>query len=170
MRKATQLREAEDALHEKSRQTAEAQLKLVSADRLAATITDYIEWRAFAYWVRLIVDTEGGVSTEMTTLLESRCPGFLKCAEDYRRVHPNEREFLWLRLITWIEIFSFAKTEGWPHALGYFAARDSRLDRIRAYWHACDDRWKQDPPIPLPDLAHWRQAALATFRRKIRFL
>jgi hypothetical protein len=163
MRKATQLREAEDALHTKSRGLAEAQLKLVSAKRLAETITDYVEWRALAYWVRLIVETEGRVSGEMASLLDNRCPGFLKYAEDYRRVHPNEREFLWLRLISWIddEIFSFAKTEGWQHALGYFAARDPRLDQVRAYWQMCDDRWKEDRPIPLPDLAHWRQAAVA---------
>lgn len=91
MRKATQLREAEDALHEKSRRLADDQLKLVSAERLAATITDYVEWRAFAYWVRLIVETEGCVSGEMGSLLENRCPGFLKYAEEYRRAHPDER-------------------------------------------------------------------------------
>ena len=162
MKKATQLHEAEDVLHEKSRQLAEAQLKLVSAERLSATITDYLEWRAFAYWVRLIVETEGCVSCEMVSLLNDRCPGFLKYAEDFRRAHPNEREFLWLRLISWIddEIFSFARTEGWPHALGYFAARDPRLDHVRAYWQVCDDSWKQDRPIPHPDFVQWRQAAL----------
>lgn len=163
MRKATQLHEAEDALHEKSRQLAETQLKLVSAERLAASITDYVEWRAFAYWARLIVETEGCVSCQMTGLLDGRCPGFLKYAEDYRRSHTNEREFLWLRLISWIddEVFSFAKTEGWPHALGYFAARDPRLDQVRAYWQVCHDRWKHERPMPLPDLAQWRQSALA---------
>ena len=98
MRKTTQLHEAEDALHEKSRQLAEAQLKLVSAERLAATITDYVEWRAFAYWVRLIVETEGCVSSDMASLLEGRCPGFLKYAEDHRRAKVNARAYLWLRL------------------------------------------------------------------------
>lgn len=162
MRKTGHLREAEAALGAKSQRLAEAQLKLVDPERLAQTITDYIEWRTFAYWVRLAVETEGGISAEMRSILEQRCPGFLQYAEAYRRGHPNEREFLWLRLISWIddEIFGFAKAEGWPHALGYFAARDPRLDRVRAYWLFCDDRWKQNRPARWADFAEWRRAAL----------
>jgi hypothetical protein len=47
----------------------------------------------------------------MKGVLEQRCPGFLQYADNYRRAHPKEREFLWLRLISWIddEVFSFAK-------------------------------------------------------------
>jgi len=163
MRKTSQFREAEAALGVKSQRLAEAQRKKVDPDRLTQTITDYIEWRTFAYWVRLVVETEGCVSVEMKTLLEQRCPGFLQCAEEYRRTHLNEREFLWLRLISWIDdnIFAFAKTEGWPHALGYFAARDPRLDRVRAYWLLCDDDRNRNRRCRLTDLAEWRRAALA---------
>ena len=163
MRKTSQLREAEAALGLESQRLAEAQLKNVDPERLAQAITDYIEWRTFAYWVRLVVETEGRVSAEMKTLLEQRCPGFLRCAEDYRRAHPKEREFLWLRLISWVDdnIFGFAKAEGWPHALGYFAARDPRLDRVRAYWLLCDEDRKRNCRGRLTDLAEWRRAALA---------
>lgn len=45
-------------------------------------------------WVRLIVETEDRVSCDMARLLEDRCPGFLKYAEDYHRAHPNARDFL----------------------------------------------------------------------------
>jgi hypothetical protein len=119
MRKTSQLRDAEAALGAKSRRIAEAQLKNVGPDRLSQTISDYIEWRIFAYWVRLVVETQQCVSAKMEALLEQRCPGFLDSAEDYRRAHPKEREFLWLRLISWIDdtVFGFAKAEGWPHAL-----------------------------------------------------
>ena len=74
--------------------------------------------------------------------------------------HPNEQEFLWLQLISWIddEILSFAKTEMLTLRARLFGDSDPRLDRVRPYWQACDDRWKQDRPIPLP--GHWRQAAL----------
>lgn len=163
MRKTGQLREAEAALGAKSQRLAEAQLKHVDAERLAQTITDYIEWRTFAYWVRLVVETERCVSAKTTCILEQRCPGFLQCAKDYRRAHPKERGFLWLRLISWIDdqIFSFAKAEGWPHALGYFAARDPRLDRVRAYWLLCDEDRTRKRMSRLTDFAEWRQAALA---------
>ena len=163
MRKISQLREAEATLGAKSQRLAEAQVKNVDPDRLAQTITDYIEWRTFAYWVRLVVETEGCISAKMRAILEQRCPGFLECAENYRRTHPNEREFLWLRLTSWIddEVFSFAKAEGWQHALGYFATRDPRLDRVRAYWLVCDEDRIHQRRSRLKDLDSWRRAALA---------
>lgn len=162
MRKTSQLREAEAALGAKSQRLAKAQLRNVDPDRLAQTITDYIGWRTFAYWVRLVVDTEGCISAEMRTILEQRCPGFLECAENYRRAHPKEREFLWLRLISWVddEVFSFAKAEGWQHALGYFAARDPRLDRVRAHWSLCDDDQTRNRAGWLRNFDEWQRAAL----------
>jgi hypothetical protein len=162
-RKTAQLREAEAVLGAKSQRTAEAQLKHVDAERLAQTLTDYIEWRTFAYWVRLLVEADGCVSGEVKGILEQRCPGFLQYAENYRRTHPNEREFLWLRLISWIDdkVFGFAKTEGWQHALGYYAARDPRLDCVRAYWSLCDQDRAHNRRERLPALEEWRRAALA---------
>jgi hypothetical protein len=107
---------------------------------------------------------EGGVSADMTILLDGRCPGFLDDAAAYRRAHPSEREFLWLRLISWIDraIFGFAQAEGWLHALGYYATRDPRMDQVTAYWVRCDEDWKRQPPRVLPTFDQWRQAALDT--------
>jgi hypothetical protein len=155
---------AETALARKSKKLAESQLRFTTPDRLAATITDYIEWRAFAFWVRLIVETEGGVSQDMKALLDERCPGFLDDADAYRRAHPREREFLWLRLTSWLdrETFGFAQVEGWLHALGYYATRDPRMDKVTDYWLQCDERWKRERPSALPAFEQWRRAALQT--------
>jgi hypothetical protein len=159
--KKTIHRQAEAALARKSEKLAKSQLRFTNPDRLAATITDYIEWRAFAFWVRLIVETEGSASPEMKALLDERCPGFLDDVEAYRRAHPREREFLWLRLISWLDhhTFGFAETEGWLHALGYYATRDPRMDKVTDYWLQCDDGWKQNRPPVLPKYEQWRQAA-----------
>jgi hypothetical protein len=58
-------------------------------------------------------------------------------------------------LISWIDdkIFSFAKAEGWPHALGYLAARDRRPGRVRAYWLLCDEDRTWNRRSRLTDLA-----------------
>src|SRR5512132_597072 len=106
----------------RSRHHAEAEVKNVDSTRLAATITQFIEWRAFAYWIRLIVEAEGHISPEIQALLESRCPGFIGALTVYRESHHREREFVWLRLIEWIDdnVFDYARTEGWRHALGYY--------------------------------------------------
>src|SRR5215475_9974600 len=92
--KKTRYSQAEVALARKSKKLAESQLRFTTPTRLAAAITDYIEWRAFAFWVRLIVDNEAGVSQDMKALLDKRCRGFLDDVEPYRRAHPREREFL----------------------------------------------------------------------------
>lgn len=159
--KKTIYSQAEVALARKSKKLAESQLRFTNADRLAATITDYIESRAFTFWVRLIVDTEGGISPDMKALLNERCPGFLDDVEAYRPAHPREREFLWLRLISWLDChtFGFAETEGWLHALGYYATRDPRMDKVTDYWLQCDDYWKRNRPPLLPTFEQWRQAA-----------
>ena len=154
-------REAEIALGARSRHKAEAELKLVDSARLAAAITEFIEWRTFAYWVRLVVEIEGDISVKMRALLDERCTGFIGALTAYRESHPNEKEFLWLRLIEWIDLntFATANAEGWRHALGFYAARDPRLARVREYWLRCDDAWKRVPPAELPSLDQWRQAA-----------
>ena len=154
-------RETEIALGARSRHKAEAELKLVDSARLAAAITEFIEWRTFAYWVRLVVEIEGDISVKMQALLDERCPGLIAALTANRESHPKERELLWLRLIEWIDhnIFATANTEGWRHALGFYAARDPRLDRVREYWLQCDDAWKRVPPAELPSLDDWRQSA-----------
>ena len=156
-------REAELALGARSRHKAEAELKLVDFTRFGAAITEFIEWRTFAYWVRLVVEIEGGVSTKMQALLDERCPGFIADLNAYRESHRDEREFVWLRLIEWIDnnIFESASAEGWRHALGFYAARDPRLNRVREYWLHCDDAWKLRPPTQLPSLDDWRKAVEA---------
>jgi hypothetical protein len=156
-------REAEIALGARSRHKAEAERKLVDSARFDAAITEFIEWRTFAYWVRLVVEIEGGISAKMQALLDERCPGSVAALNAYRESHPDEREFVWLRLIEWIDnnIFGSANAEGWRHALGFYAARDPRLDRVREYWQQCDEAWKRQPPTQPPSLDNWRQAAEA---------
>jgi hypothetical protein len=156
-------REAEIALGARSRHKAEAERKLVDSARFDAAVTDFIEWNTFAYWVRLVVEIEGGISAKMKAILDEQCPGFIAALNAHHESHPNEREFVWLRLIEWIDhnIFVSANAEGWRHALGFYAARDPRLDRVREYWLQCNDAWKRVPPAELPSLDQWRQAAEA---------
>jgi hypothetical protein len=47
---------------------AEAELKLVDSARFSIAITEFIEWRTFAYWVRLVVEIDGAISSKMQAL------------------------------------------------------------------------------------------------------
>lgn len=154
-------RNAEHDLGRRSRQLAEDEGGLVAPDLLAQAINDFIEWRAFSYWLRLTVETQGFVSDAMIGILKERCPGFLEYAAAYAKEHPREPEFLWLRFLEWTDekLFHVSITEGWRHALGYYATRDPRMDQLRSHWKQCRRTWKQQPPASFPDFEIWRAAA-----------
>ena len=159
--KVARRHEAEIALGAKSRQLAEKQRDKVSPDRLVAGIGEFIEWRAFAYWIRLVAERRRASLVEVA--LRHRCPGFLEALTALARAHAPDGQFLWLQLIDWIDVHVFqdAQLEGWQHALGYYAARDERLDRIRAYWAHCDEEWDLHLPANLPEFAEWKRTALS---------
>jgi hypothetical protein len=163
MKHSDRLHRAEHALAAYSRHQAETERRRVEADRLKAPISEFVEWRTFAYWVRLAAE-KGGICV-VDGMLRGRCPGFLEGIAKQQRVHPEEREFLWLQLIDWIDghCFQDAQAEGWQHALGYYAARDDRLDRVRAYWARCDEEWDQHLQAKLPAFEEWRREALGLF-------
>ncbi len=144
-----------------SQALAEHEAQRVPPDRLVQAVSEYVDWWAFAFWVRLTTDLEGCISEEMRVILDARCPGFLEYAKQYGEQHRDEREFLWLRLVEWIdsEVFRSAAEEGWSHALGYYAARDPGLDRVRKYWAACDDLRRVNPPAAAPSYDEWRRMA-----------
>jgi len=161
MKPASKNRTTEAALGRRSQKVAENESRLVARDLLDEAITKFLEWRAFSYWLRLCVEIGGTVSGSLSATLQERCPGFLEYAAAYARQHPSEKEFLWLRFLEWADekLFQTPITEGWRHALGYYATRDPRMDQLRAYWKCCRQTWKLQPPASLPSFESWRASA-----------
>jgi hypothetical protein len=161
MNRVAKSRNDEVDLGQQSQQLAEDERALVAPGRLAQTITEFIGWRAFSYWLRLTVETQGGLSEPMIGILQERCPGFLEYAAAYAKDHPREPEFLWLRFLEWTDekLLHGPTAEGWRHALGYYATRDPRMDQLRSHWKQCRRMWKLQPPEPFPDFESWREAA-----------
>jgi hypothetical protein len=162
MNKTDRLRETEIALSTESREQAETERRNVTAAHLAVTVTEFIEWRAFSYWLRLIVENVGFVSDAVAAILQERCPGFLEYAGAYARQHPDEQEFLWLRFLEWTDdtLFRVAIVEGWRHVLGYDATRDPRMDQVRRHWKRCREAWKLQQPAAFPSFESWRASGL----------
>jgi hypothetical protein len=162
MKRTSKNRTAEVALGRRSQKVAEEESRLVARDVLDNTITRFLEWRAFSYWLRLCVETAGSVSGSLAAILQERCPGFLEYAAAYAGQHPGEQQFLWLRLMEWTDekLFQTPIAEGWRHALGYYAMRDPRMDQLRAHWKRSRRAWKLQPPAVLPSFESWRASAL----------
>jgi len=161
MKRVSKYRTAEADLRWQSKQLAEDERGLVAPERLAKAITEFIEWRAFSYWLRLTVEVQGFVSDPMTGILQKRCPGFLESVAAHAKEHPRDPEFLWLRFLEWTDerVFQISIKEGWRHALGYYATRDPRMDQLRARWKQCYRAWKLQPPGCLPSFEEWRESA-----------
>ena len=51
---------------------------LVDPERLAQAVARFIEWEAFAYWLRLPLEKGDCFPIELTRELNSRCPGFVE--------------------------------------------------------------------------------------------
>ena len=164
MKRISKDRVGEAELGQRSRKLAEDESRLVARDLLEETITEFVEWRAFSYWLRLCVETNDSVSASLAALLQERCPGFLEYAAAYARQHPGEQEFLWLRFLEWTDekLFKTPIAEGWRHALGYYATRDPRMDQLREYWKHCRQTWKLQPPATRPSFENWRASAFQT--------
>ncbi|MGH9771915.1 MAG: hypothetical protein ACRD4Q_09495 [Candidatus Acidiferrales bacterium] len=161
-KRRSKFEQAKSRLSHRAQRIAERQARIPAPEHLREAITRYIEWHAFAYWTRLINETQDPASTGLHQILEERCPGFLASVAEYAKRHPDEPEFLWLRLISWIDnqIFAFAREEGWSDALSYYAARDPRMDRLLAYWQECDIAWRNARPVVLPRFEQWRDRAI----------
>jgi hypothetical protein len=162
MKRPSKYRRAEADLARYSRRLADSESRFVTPSRLAEAVNEFIEWRAFSYWLRLVVEAEGILSPWTSAIVTERCPGFLEYVAAFSEKHPREPLFIWLRFLEWTDntLFETATVQGWRHALGYHATRDPRMDQLRAYWKHCQQTWAVAPPSPLPCFDVWRRAAV----------
>ena len=148
-------------IQERARREADRQARNVRWDRLLQARIQHVEWQIFALWVSCVADVEGSIPTCMRDILETRCPGFLDYEASYRRDHPKEEPFLWLRLWEWLQcnFFADAKREGWLDAVAYYALRDPVAWLASEYCVMCRREWKRQRPSSYPSFQEWRQAA-----------
>ena len=139
----------------------EALNQMSTAAESAESVARYIEWEAFAFWVRLIAEATPELPDEVSDAIERRCPGFLT---DLQSEQPDRVEYstwLWRRLLAWIEEHLFADA---AKASSLAAVRDAarthlRGERVAEYWADCSTRWRTSPPGSYPDFERWFQGA-----------
>ncbi len=151
----------QDALRLRVPNDAECARSAPSDDRFPRLVAQYIEWEAFAFWARLVVERELELPLKVATVIEQRCPGFLG---QLGSEHPGGVDYatwLWRRLLAWIESRTLGDATG-PLSLDSVrdAARtDLRGERIAVYWSDCSSRWRKDPPAQLPSFEQWLRDA-----------
>jgi hypothetical protein len=144
-----------------ARREADRQARRVPWKHLLEARRQYLEWNAFSLWVGAIIETEGQVPASLAQILESRCPGLVRCGPR-TNVGATPQDLLgWRGISEWIEsnILGQAKDEGWLRAVTYYAARDPDFLRDCAYWQHCVRQWKQQRPLLYPSFEEWRKAS-----------
>ena len=134
--------------------------KLVDPERLAQAVSRFIDWEAFAYWARPVLEGGASLSSEVAQQLNSRCPGFVEFNAK-ERVADGRLPHDWHRLMRWIaeHFFQDAKAEGWYDAILISARIHPRAIRTMEYFEHCDDIWNSGLPVPYPPFETWRRDA-----------
>jgi hypothetical protein len=140
---------------------ARASVKLVQPDRLCEAAARYIDWEAFAYWVRPALERESRLPAEVASILERRCPGFLDASIKERQRDSGGDSRALLRLMLWIgdHCFQDAQTEGWFDAILAHVRSHPRAIRTMEYADHCDELWSSELPNPYPSFEDWRRDA-----------
>jgi hypothetical protein len=122
---------------------ASASVKLVAPERLGEAVSRYIDWEAFAYWVRPSLELGSPLPREVARELQHRCPGFLE-------VQPGARD--WQELMSWIvdRHFKDAKREGWFDAILILAHSHPRAIPTMEHTDHCEEGWESRLPDPYP--------------------
>ena len=100
------------------------QQEIANASTPTSATSQYVEWEAFALWVRSLVEATREVPAVVQVTLEERCPGFLARVIAARAKPCSDPQWLWDQLRCWIEEHAFAE-----------ALRNSSIDSVRADAH-----------------------------------
>jgi hypothetical protein len=144
-----------------ARRTAEHEAAPIPWSRLRGAREKYIEWEAFALWVRAIEEAEGNFPQWLAEIVDKRCRGFSKFVAEKKLSQSGEPPHLWRHLVCCINEHIFGKIwrEGWMNAVGYYAARDLASLRNHAYGEYCERQWKRSKPAAYPSFPDWLKAS-----------
>lgn len=125
--------------------------------RIAEVADQIVVWRAFALWVRAIVEVESGLPVSVRGSIEQRCPGFLQSLG--AGAPPGE---FWAELMTWPEhhVYPDARLGGWIEAAHYYSGLDPRSELVWQAWEESAADWVQRRPTRYPSFDDWLARAL----------
>lgn len=135
--------------------------KKVSVVPIDDAVKKYVEWRAFAYWLRPLLEANRKVPDQVAAELKRRCPGFAEFDNSSALKNQQEKARAWRHLVRWIEDHRFAKAneQGWFDMVVEQARDEPRHVRMVEFWKRSSRSWPRDPAIAYPSFNEWRRAA-----------
>jgi hypothetical protein len=135
--------------------------KKVSVARIADAVEKYVEWRAFAYWLRPLLEANRKVPDQVAAELKRRCPGFVGFSNPSALKNKSEKARAWRHFVRWIADHSFAKESerGWFDMVVEQARNDPHHVRTIEFWKRSSRTLPRNPAIAYPSFSEWRRAA-----------
>src|SRR5437867_2989123 len=87
---------------EVARRAAEREAACIPWRRLQEAREKYLDWEAFALWVRAVEEAEGRVPLWLTKAINERYRGFLKFVAEENLDHSDGPSFFWRHLERWV--------------------------------------------------------------------
>jgi hypothetical protein len=133
----------------------------VGREQLVEAVTRYVDWQAFAYWIRSPLETGIELPARICAELQDRNPGLLEYIETGAGSGRRGGHRSWRRLLQWGEkhLSCEPRKQGWFDLLVRQADVHPRSARTLRYWNHWNGEWARNPAIPYPSLDEWRQAA-----------
>ena len=136
-----------------------SKIEAVSAEPSPVSLAapQYVDWEAFAFWVRSLVEVAREVPALVRIALDERCPGFISQVLALRPRPCSDPQWLWEQLLQWIESHSFSEAvrEQWLNNLRATARRELRSERVVDYWAIWSAEKTQKVPACLPTFEQW---------------
>ena len=149
-------------MKDETRQIIKA-LEALGPGRVAVAVDQYMEWEAFTYWLRSLLEADAKIPDAVRKQLECRCPGFLETDDELRRtLSPEAYTKRWKALLEWGEdrFFAEIRQQGWFDSIVQLARAHPRSARTVDYWVLYwDESWSKLPRDAYPSFESWRRAA-----------
>ena len=128
----------------------------VTAARAAHVVDTYVDWMAFAHWLRPLMGANLKSPIEVARELQRRCPEF---APEQLTGRPKQES--WQSFVEHIEdrFFSKVNRQRWFDYVREKTYNHPRHVRTIAYSDRWVQQWSSDPTLPYPRFPQWRQAA-----------
>jgi hypothetical protein len=137
--------------------------RAIGSERLTAAVTEYMDWEAFTYWLRSLLEADTQFPETVTREVQHRCPGFLESDKQLRcTLALGNYTQRWNALLEWGKTHSFHETlrEGWFDTLQFYVRAHPRSVRTIDYWvFYWDEHWSTHPLDTYPSFQEWRQSA-----------
>lgn len=128
----------------------------VNASRVVDVVETYVDWMAFAHWLRPIIGDNAKPASQVAREMRRRCPDFVIASLGDR---PDS--LVWQSLIAHIEerFFPQVKSEGWLDYVQQKVGHHPRHIRTTAYSEHWMENYSRNPVVPYPRFSRWRYAA-----------